>query len=207
MRYHVVDVPNGVGTSPATAAGIPGLNLDNYYTSALPAFFINEPGGGTASSGMNSNGNVLLGYALGVNQCNCPLTELEQQYQFVDNVTKTSGNHTFKFGADVRYATNLRVPSDSHRAGQLDFDTGYTGLVDPVTGSVSQGLGLPTFLLGDVTNFQRYVSSSTNASERQKRLFFYGQDTWRPTPKLTIQLRRSLGTCISGDRKCTRQWC
>ncbi|MFZ0594805.1 MAG: TonB-dependent receptor [Bryobacteraceae bacterium] len=186
VRYHVTDVPNGVGTSPAAAAGIPGLNLDNYYTSGLPAFFINEPGGGTGSSGANTNGNVNFGYALGVNQCNCPLEELESQYQFVDNVTKIKGNHSFKFGADIRYARNLRVPSDSHRAGQLDFDTGYTGLVNAATGSVSQGSGLATFLLGDVTNFQRYVSSTTTAAERQKRLFWYGQDTWRPTSKLTI---------------------
>lgn len=177
MRYHVVDVPNGVGTSPATAAGIPGLNTDPYYTSGLPAFYINEPGG---------TGDARLGYALGVNQCNCPLTEFERQYQFVDNVTKIVGNHNFKFGGDIRYAENLRVPSDNHRAGELSFDTGYTGLVDPSTGSVSQGLGLATFLLGNVTNFHRYVSSSTDAEERQKRFFWYGQDEWHATPKLTV---------------------
>ncbi len=33
---------------------------------------------------------------------------------------------------------------------------------------------------------QRYVSTSTNAKEFQKRFFFYGQDTWHPSPKLTI---------------------
>ena len=177
MRYHVVDVPNGVGSSPATAAGIPGLNQDPYYTSGLPAFYINEPG---------DTGNARLGYALGVNQCNCPLTEFERQYQFVDNVTKIVGNHNFKFGGDIRYAMNLRVPSDSHRSGELSFAPGYTGLVDPATGSVSQGLGLASFLLGDVTSFSRYVSTSTNAQERQKRFFWYGQDEWHATPKLTI---------------------
>ena len=111
MRYSVVDVPNGVGTSPATDAGIPGLNLDDYYTSGLPALFINEPGNTPGSNNSNNNGQILAGYALGVNQCNCPLTQLEQQYQFVDNITKIKGNHTFKFGADIRYALNLRVPS------------------------------------------------------------------------------------------------
>ena len=43
-------------------------------------------------------------------------------------------------------------------------------------------------MLGDVTNFQRYVSSSTNAKEFQKRTFFYGQDTWRATHNLTLNL-------------------
>ena len=48
------------------------------------------------------------------------------------------------------------------------------------------GLGLATFLLGDVTNFGRYISSSTDARERQWRHFYYGQDSWRATQKLTI---------------------
>jgi hypothetical protein len=179
MRYHVQDVPNGYGTDPATAAGIPGLNTDTTYTSGMPYFDINSPGG------LNDN---KLGYALGVNQCNCPLTQSERQIQFVDNVTKIHGNHTFKLGADLRYAMNLRVPSDSHRAGELTFDTANTGEVASAGGKVVDGLGLATFLLGDVTNFDRYVSSSTNAQEHQPRFFWYGQDEWRVTPKLTATL-------------------
>ena len=48
------------------------------------------------------------------------------------------------------------------------------------------GLGMATFVLGDVTSFNRYVSVSTNAKEFQKRDFFYAQDTWRPRPSLTV---------------------
>ena len=52
-------------------------------------------------------------------------------------------------------------------------------------------VGLATFLLGDVTSFARYVNNpviagAVSAAERQKRWFFYGQDTWRVTPKLTV---------------------
>ena len=66
MKYHVFDVPNGYGTEPATAAGIPGLNLDKTYTSGMPYFNITSP-----------NDAYQLGYALGANQCNCPLTQTE----------------------------------------------------------------------------------------------------------------------------------
>ena len=177
MRYHVFDTPNGYGTSPATAAGIPGLNLDSTYTSGMPYFNIPSP-----------NDAYQLGYALGVNQCNCPLTQTEKQYQFVDNLSKTVGKHVLKFGADLRYAQNLRVPSDSHRAGELTFNGGVTGNVAAVGQNPSPGIGLATFLLGDVTNFQRYVSTSTNAQESQPRLFWYAQDTWRATQKLTLNL-------------------
>jgi hypothetical protein len=175
FQYHVSDVPNGYGTQPALTAGIPGLNLDKTYTSGLPYFDITSP-----------NDAFQLGYALGVNQCNCPLTQTESQYQFVDNLSRTIGKHTVKMGVDLRYAQNLRVPSDSHRAGELTFNGGMTGVV-PVAGqSQTSGVGLATFLLGDVTNFQRYVSTSTNAMEHQPRLFFYGQDEFRPTAKFTI---------------------
>jgi len=179
MRYHVFDVPNGYGTTPAKDVGIPGLNLDSTYTSGLPAFYMNNPIGASMD----------LGYALGVNQCNCPLTQTETQYQFVDNLSKTIGNHTFKFGADIRFANNLRVPSDSHRAGELAFNSAVTGVVTQEgQGTGSSGIGLATFLLGDVSTFNRYVSSSTNATEHQPRLFWYGADEWRPTPKLTLNL-------------------
>ncbi len=178
MRYHIFDVPNGYGTDPATTAGIPGLNLDTTYTSGMPAFYINNPTGPSAE----------LGYALGVNQCNCPLTQTERQLQFIDNVNKIHGNHSFKFGADLRYAQNLRVPSDTHRAGELNFNSSNTGDVLSAGGGTSYGLGLASFLLGDVSSFGRYVSTSTNAQERQPRFFWYGQDEWRVSPKLTVTL-------------------
>ena len=178
MRYHVSDVPNGYGTQPAAAAGIPGLNLDKTYTSGMPYFDIQDSG----------VGDDKLGYGLGVNQCNCPLTQSERQIQFVDNVTKIHGNHSFKFGTDLRYAENLRVPSDTHRAGELYFNGQNTGLVNTANGGAIDGLGLATFLLGDTSSFGRYVSSSTNAQEHQPRFFWYGQDEWRVTPKLTATL-------------------
>ena len=177
MRYHVFDVPNGFGTQPATDAGIPGLNLDKTYTSGMPYFNIQSP-----------NDAFQLGYALGANQCNCPLTQTESQFQFVDNLSKTVGRHTFKMGADLRYALNLRVPSDSHRAGELTFNGGASGNVAAAGQGVSQGIGLATFELGNVTNFNRYVSTSTNAAERQKRFFWYGQDEWHASSKLTLSL-------------------
>ena len=78
------------------------------------------------------------------------------------------------------------MPSDAHRSGELQFENGYTGLVGPNGGDPQSGLGMGSFLLGEVTNFARYVSTSTDAQERQKRFFWYAQDTFRITPKLQI---------------------
>lgn len=75
---------------------------------------------------------------------------------------------------------NLRFPSDSNRTGILNFDADGTSL------ATAGGLSLATFLLGDVTSFQRYASVVTDAAERQWRTFFYGEDSWRVTPKFTF---------------------
>ena len=176
LGYHGTVSPGGVGTTPAMTAGIPGLNLGDTFTSGMPYFQIHTTSG--------TDNQFRFGYALDVNQCNCPLLESEHQYQFVNNWTKIHSNHTFKFGADVRYAYNLRVPSDRHRAGQVEFENGLTAN----STDSSSGSGLADFLLGYVTHFQRFVSSSTNAYETQPRLFFYGQDTWRVTNKFTLNL-------------------
>jgi outer membrane receptor protein involved in Fe transport len=173
FKYGVNVLPADFGTTPAKDAGIPGLNLDNGFTSGLFSGFVGGDRGFNFGSG------------LGVNRCNCPLDEQEKQFQFVGNLLKTWGNHTFKFGVDIRRAFNLRVPSDNHRSGELSFSENRTGQV--VNGQLqSQGLGIATFLIGDVTFFKRFVSSSTTAAERQWRHFYYAQDTWRISQRLTL---------------------
>ena len=168
FKYKVAVLPFDFGTTPATAAGIPGLNTGDDFTSGLFGGFVE------GSRGFN------FGSGLGVNRCNCPLDEDEKQFQAVGNLTKLMGNHTVKFGIDIRHATNLRVPSDRHRSGELTFNT------DRTRGPDGGGLGLATFLLGDVTHFGRYTSPFTDAGERQWRHFYYAQDTWRATQRVTL---------------------
>jgi outer membrane receptor protein involved in Fe transport len=173
-RYRVKVLPGGLGTHPAADAGIPGLNIDDFFASGMPSFAIF---GGADS--------FRFGYGLGINNCNCPLNQDERQYQFVNNWSLIRGDHTWRFGGDIRFAKNLRVASDPHRAGDLFFFPARTGRVDPDF-TFSGGLGLAGFLLGDVSIFGRSVSTTTDAKEYQRRWFFYGQDTWRATRKLTL---------------------
>jgi hypothetical protein len=179
-RYNVIDTKHDQGTEFANTLGIPGINIGGNITSGAPGFVLdNLPGGGGGTNG------TVYGDGLNINRCNCPLTEREDQFQIVNNWTKVIGNHSVKVGADLRYGRNLRVPSDNDRAGQLNFKAASTE--DPAAATPA-GLGLGSFILGDVTTFNRYVSTSTNAKEFQKRTFFYGQDTWRVTRKLQFNL-------------------
>ena len=169
FRYKVNVLPFDFGTRPASDAGIPGLNFDDTFSSGLPAGFVEGPVGG-----------FNFGSGLGVNRCNCPLDQNEKQFQVVGNVTRMVGDHSVKFGVDVRRAYNLRVPSDAHRSGELTFASNRTSL------NGAGGLGLATFLIGDVTRLRRYVSANTEARERQWRHFYYVQDTWRVNSELTL---------------------
>ncbi|HEY1902398.1 MAG TPA: carboxypeptidase regulatory-like domain-containing protein [Terracidiphilus sp.] len=183
-RYDIGDVKHDAGVEEATALGIPGINIGGAITSGSPGFFpANLPGGGGGTQG-----DPVFGDGLSVNRCNCPLIEREDQFQIVNNWTRIMGNHTVKVGADLRYGRNLRVPSDNDRAGLLNFSAAPTEDPTVPTGTSAGGLGFATMFLGDVSSFNRYVSTSTNAKEFQKRTFFYGQDTWRASRKLTLNL-------------------
>ncbi len=176
-RYNVIDTKYDQGVEFANTIGIPGINMGDSFTSGAPGWQINGLGGT----------NALIGGGLSINRCNCPLTEKEDQYQVVNNWTMIHGNHTIKLGVDLRFATNLRVPSDTDRAGLMTFGAG------PTSNNGTNGLGWATFALGNVGNgtnsaFGRYVSVSTTAKEHQNRTFYYGQDTWRVTRNLTLNL-------------------
>ena len=97
FEYDVNVLPADFGTTPAADAGIPNLNFDTTFTSGLPSLFI----GGDNSTAPSA---FEMGMGLEVNRCNCPLVQNEKQWQLVGNLTKLLGNHSFKFGIDVRRA-------------------------------------------------------------------------------------------------------
>ncbi len=158
LAYHVAENKFDAGTAPAAAIGLPNLNTGASDTSGSPSFNIED--------GSISN--------FGVQNSNSPLRESEQVFQLANNWTRIAGNHSIRFGGDIRYALNLRNASDNNRTGLLSFGQGSTGL------------GLASVLFGEVDRFQRFDVYNQNASSRQKRGGFYVQDDWRVTPKLTV---------------------
>jgi hypothetical protein len=183
FQYNPETAYSDASQTPMTNFGFPGLNIPGQSdTNGLSGFLFTNNGnnGNNGALGNSGGGTYAFGNGLDAARCNCPLTERERQIQFVNNWTYIHGNHTFKFGADIRYASNLRVPSDQSRSGLLYFDQLGTG------DNGAFGLGIATFLLGDVSQFQRFVSSTTNAIGHQYRTFYYGQDSWRISSRLTL---------------------
>jgi hypothetical protein len=181
FRYRLNLDAQDFGQTPAI--GIPNIfatDTGDPFATGLPDFQI------PAQKGLSTGDYFRLGYSNIANSCDCPLREREQQFQLVNNWTRSTGRHMIKWGADLRFLQNYRLESGRPPTGFFSFAPGTTGTL-PSENNAS-GLGLATFLIGDVTSFGRVVSSpaAVNAGEHQKRFGFYGQDTWRINSRLTL---------------------
>jgi hypothetical protein len=94
-------------------------------------------------------------------------------YQVADDVTLVRGQHQLGFGGNVAY-WNGHYNSSSRAAGIWIFD-----------GSAS-GLALADLLLGRVTSVEH--GAPQDVPIHSYYLGFYGQDTWRATDRLTLNL-------------------
>jgi hypothetical protein len=177
-RVKTNNTPNGENTTPALDAGLLGLNRSTSDTGGMPAFYV------------RGADEFSFGYALGVNGCNCLLGETENQFQWVNNWTKVYGNHTIKWGADIRRAQQKRIDSSTHRAGEISFADSTTGsaTVDTIAnGNATTGAALASFLLGQPNTLnQQFTGAGFYPSIRQTRLYFFGQDAWRISRKLLL---------------------
>ena len=100
-----------------------------------------------------------------------------------DSVTWTHGRHSFTYGGNFRaYEINGH---DGSGAISFNFNNNPTGV--PAAGYNDQvGFGFASFLLGNVQN-----ASETTPSDlygRRKAISLFAQDSWKLTPKLTVNL-------------------
>jgi outer membrane receptor protein involved in Fe transport len=156
------------GTKASDAVGIPGVNLSD-FTSGLVGIRI---------LGTNSD-NPLVGYSASM-----PWDRGETNINIVNTWTNIHGNHTFKWGADIRRLRDDLVQAQTFSPrGRIDFGTGTTSLNGgPASGIANNFAG---FLLDAPTEVGRDVSL-TSGSWRETEAFFFGQDTWHATKKLTV---------------------
>ena len=165
FRVHINEEGPDYNQAAGTTLGIPNVNQgDLSLNGGLPQFNIDG----------------LSEYGTSANQ----FLQTENQFQVVDNWTHVLGNHTIRFGADLRYSLNHLVGLDNNNVRSGNFHFAASATQGP--GGLSAGLGLGTFLRGDVTAFQRTQTQNTNAQERQKKVFSFVQDQWRATSKLTL---------------------
>jgi hypothetical protein len=115
----------------------------------------------------------ISGY-LGMGETGGSDVDKTQTYQFVDNVSIFHGKHALKMGVDIsRHLSNANTINWPY--GQITFTSDISG-----DAGAAYMLGFPRETL---TPEGQPVSAV-----RQWRNFFYFQDDWRVTPRLTLNL-------------------
>ena len=110
-----------------------------------------------------------------------PTQEYNNVWDFIQNVSWNKGAHAFKFGAEYRPIgfPFFQVPSPR---GRMDFRRDHTNQV----GFNDTGDGMASWLLG-VPGFSR-ITTSNFISSFKDAYSFYGQDDWKVSSKLTINI-------------------
>jgi len=124
-----------------------------------------------------------------------PSKELQNSYTLSENLTWVRGHNTLKFGTELR-REEFTIYQPASPRGNLSFGPQFTdnpsaAHVDPKTGDVvffpgTGGTGFASFLLGLTGGGG--INNLHNVDYFRQTYAFYGQDDWKVTQKLTLNL-------------------
>jgi hypothetical protein len=131
--------------------------------------------------------SVAGGFSIG-NDFEGELPQTGNTYQFSDNFTKVKGNHTMKFGVDLR---NQRFFQTLFFSPQGDYTYSGGGLNDFAAVRVNSNPNLngttnlfPNYLMGLPDTD---LMGSTNSEDvRGNAFYLFAQDSWKVKPNLTV---------------------
>jgi hypothetical protein len=172
--YHNEAHNTDFGTNTSTTLGIPGVNLDKTITSGIVGVTIN---GGTFS-------NPLIGFSASL-----PWVRSETNIDFANTWTKILGNHTVKFGVDLRRVRDALLQEQTFSPrGLYTFNDGQTALNTGSGATVTSfGNNFASFLL-DVPGQAGRDLATFFPNYRATQFFAFVQDKWLVTPKLSADI-------------------
>lgn len=134
---------------------------------------------------------ILTGFATYGATAFLPTTQYDTRYQVADSLTHLAGNHNFKFGGEYSRIFASQV-FGFNQFGQYVFSLANTTANIQTTldglSNVPAGSRLGRFDSTLGTGSVRYLRQIGNlqASFRVQELAFFAQDSWRVTPKVTV---------------------
>ncbi len=159
------------------------LNADKNI-SGDPAFNVNFPGV-PFSAGIG--GLPQLGFSdvatLG-SPTYLPSKEIQNSYTLSENLTWVKGHNTFKYGTEIR-REEFTIFQPASPRGNLSFSPQFTDNPASVTIGTG-GTGFASFLLGLTDGGS--INNLHNVDYFRQTYAFYGQDDWKVSPKLTLNL-------------------
>jgi len=112
-----------------------------------------------------------------------PFVNRDHIFQWLDNLSMVRGKHSFKFGGEARRDRFNQIGNQFER-GQFIFQGQATW--DPARRTTT-GHSFADFLIGEVRNPSQAAGSVTPMF-RSTSFALYAEDTWRITPKLTMNV-------------------
>jgi hypothetical protein len=127
--------------------------------------------------------DIGLGNGLSGNSEPNPYVTRNHTFQLMDTVSIVRGRHTLKFGAEVR-RDRYNELGNSFARGSFTFSGSAT--FDPANRTTT-GFSYGDFLLGESASSERGLNLS-NTMLRASSAYFYFQDDWKITSRLTVNL-------------------
>jgi Carboxypeptidase regulatory-like domain len=171
--YHNEAHNTDFGTNTSETLGIPGVNLDKTITSGIVGITIN---GGFS--------NPLVGFSASL-----PWVRSETNIDFANTWTKILGNHTVKFGVDLRRVRDALLQEQTFSPrGLYTFNDGQTALNTGAGASKTSFTNdFASFLL-DVPGQAGRDLATFFPNYRATQFFAFVQDKWLVTPKLSADI-------------------
>ncbi len=118
-------------------------------------------------------------------ESDAPFINDDKTIQFVDNFSWILGNHSMKFGGELRRVLYDQIGGVVTR-GRFNFDGRYTR--QPLLPAAQRGgAAFADFLLGTMNNSESQVGAPI-ADFRSNYYALYIQDNWKVTPNLTVDV-------------------
>jgi Carboxypeptidase regulatory-like domain len=173
--YHNEAHNTDFGTNTSQSLGIPGVNLDKTITSGIVGVTIN---------GLIGGNPPLIGFSASL-----PWIRSETNIDFANTWTKILGNHTVKFGADLRRIRDALLQEQTFSPrGLYTFADGQTALNTGTGASTTSFTNDIASFLFDVPNQAGRDLATFFPNYRAWQLFSFVQDKWLVTPKLSADL-------------------
>ncbi len=114
-----------------------------------------------------------------------PTKEYNNEWDLIENLTISKGNHSIKVGGEFRelHFPFFQVP---YPHGDLNFAQTETAYPTGTSGQANTGDSFASFMLGAIDNAQ--ISTGNFISSTKQGYAGYFQDNWKVTPKLTLNL-------------------
>lgn len=180
-HYRNTAQPADYGTTDATTAGINGANIDGFSS-----------GQATINLGNFSSG-PFIGYSASM-----PWIRAEANIDLVNNWTKILGNHTVRWGVDIRRVRDELLQGQSYSPrGLLQYGENQTATYTCVTNSSPCVIAssTPTGAANDMASLLLDLPYSVGRdlatyfpAYRQWWYFAFLGDKWQVSPKLTLDL-------------------